>query len=149
MVVLEIDRGVGNRGYGVVVGRGRRLLAADGGVIGTPAAHPAERRRAILHERIADRLDEHGPDAVAPGALSFGQNVRAAFAVGWAVDYTPQRVTGAVCGAGLADRGRGARMVRVLLSLPGLARPDDTADAVAVAICHAHLVPLAAAAAAG
>jgi crossover junction endodeoxyribonuclease RuvC len=163
MVVLGIDRGVGDCGCGGVVGRGLRLRAADGGVIETPAVQPPGRRLAILHERIADRLDEHDPDAVAREALSFGQKVRTAFAVGQArggvlaaagqrsvacVDCTPRRVTGAVWGAGRADRGRVVRMVRGLPSLPEPPRPD-AADALAVAICHANLVPLAAAAAAG
>ena len=61
------------------------------------------------------------------------------------VDDTRRRVTGAVCGAGLADGGRVARMVGALLSLPGPARRDDAADAVAVAVCHARMVALAAA----
>jgi crossover junction endodeoxyribonuclease RuvC len=164
MVVLGIDPGLANCGFGVVVRRGHRLLAADGGVIETPAAHPTQRRLASLHERIADLLDEHDPDAVALEALYFGQNVRTAFAVGQArgvvlvaagqrsvacVDYTPQQVKGAVCGAGRADKGQVARMVQGLLSLPAPPRPDHAADALAVAICHANLVPLAAAAAAG
>jgi crossover junction endodeoxyribonuclease RuvC len=164
MVVLGIDPGLANCGFGVVVGRGDRLLAADGGVIETPAAHATERRLAALHERVADLLDEHDPDAVALEALYFGQNVRTAFAVGQArgvvlvaagqrgvacVDYTPQQVKGAVCGAGRADKGQVARMVRGLLSLPEPPRPDHAADALAVAICHANLVPLAAAAAGG
>jgi crossover junction endodeoxyribonuclease RuvC len=165
MVVLGIDRGVGNCGYRVVVGRGHRLRAVDGGVIGTPAVQPPERWLAILHERIAaDVLDEHGPEAVALEVLSFGPSVRTAFAVGRArgvvlvaaehrgaacVDDTPQRVTGAVCGAGLADKGQVARMVGALLSLPGPPLPDAAADAVAVAVCHAHVVSLAAVAVAG
>jgi crossover junction endodeoxyribonuclease RuvC len=164
MVVLGIDPGLANCGFGVVVRRGDRLLAADGGVIETPAAHPTERRLATLHERIGDLLDEHDPDAVALEALYFGQNVRTAFAVGQArgavlvaagqrsvacVDYTPQQVKGAVCGAGRADKGQVARMVQGLLSLPEPPRPDHAADALAVAICHANLVPLAAAAAGG
>ena len=75
-MALGIDRGVGNCGYGVVVGRGDRLLGVDGGVIGTAAARPQERRLATVHERIAaDVLDEHGPEAVALEVLSFGQDV--------------------------------------------------------------------------
>jgi crossover junction endodeoxyribonuclease RuvC len=164
MVLLGIDPGLGNCGYGVVVRRGHRPRAADGGVIDTPAAQPPERRLAILHERLADLVDEHDPDAVALEALYFGQTMRPAFAVGQArgvvlvaagqrsvacVDYTPQQVMGAVCGAGRADKGQVARMVQGLLSLPEPPRPDHAADALAVAICHANLVPLAAAAAGG
>jgi crossover junction endodeoxyribonuclease RuvC len=164
MVVLGIDPGLANCGFGVVVRRGHRLLAADGGVIETPARVAPERRLAMLHERIAGLLEEHEPEAVALEALYFGQNVRTAFAVGQArgavmlaagqrgvacVDYTPQQVKGAVCGAGRADKGQVARMVQALLSLPQPPRPDHAADALAVAICHANHAPLAATAAAG
>ena len=164
MVVLGIDPGLANCGFGVVVRRGHRLFAADGGVIETPARVAPERRLALLHERVAGLLEEHEPDSVALEALYFGQNVRTAFSVGQArgavmlaagqrgvacVDYTPQQVKGAVCGAGRADKAQVARMVQALLSLPEPPRPDHAADALAVAICHANHAPLAAVAAAG
>ena len=164
MVVLGIDPGLANCGFGVVAHRGHRLIAADGGVVVTSAGLAPERRLAILHERLAALIDEHRPDAVALEALYFGQNVRTAFAVGQArgvvllaagqrgvscVDYTPQQVKGAVCGAGRADKGQVARMVQALLSLPEPPRPDHAADALAVAICHANHAPLAAVAVAG
>jgi crossover junction endodeoxyribonuclease RuvC len=164
MVVLGIDPGLANCGFGVVVRRGHRLLAADGGVIKTSGEDAPERRLATLHERVAALIDEHGPDAVALEALYFGENVRTAFAVGQArgavllaagqrrvtcFDYTPQQVKGAVCGAGRADKGQVARMVQALLSLPEPPRPDHAADALAVAICHANHAPLLAAAVAG
>jgi crossover junction endodeoxyribonuclease RuvC len=164
MVVLGIDPGLANCGFGVVVRRGHRLLAADGGVIKTSGQHAPERRLAPLHERVAGLIDEHAPDAVALEALYFGENVRTAFAVGQArgavllaagqrcvtcFDYTPQQVKGAVCGAGRADKGQVARMVQALLSLPEPPRPDHAADALAVAICHANHAPLLAAAVAG
>jgi crossover junction endodeoxyribonuclease RuvC len=157
MVVLGIDPGLANCGFGVVVRRGHRMFAADGGVIETPARVAPERRLALLHERIAGLMDEHGPDALALEALYFGQNVRTAFAVGQArgavmlaagqrgvacVDYTPQQVKGAVCGGGRADKGQVARMVQALLSLPEPPRPDHAADALAVAICHANHAPM-------
>jgi crossover junction endodeoxyribonuclease RuvC len=163
MVVLGIDPGLANCGYGVVARRGHRLIATDGGVIATSAGLAPERRLAILHERLAALLDEHRPDAVALEALYFGQNVRTAFAVGQArgvvllaagqrgvtcFDYTPQQVKGAVCGAGRADKSQVARMVQALLSLAEAPRPDHAADALAVAICHANHAPLVAVAAA-
>ena len=159
MVVLGIDPGLANCGYGVVARRGYRLIATDGGVIETSARLAPERRLAVLHERLAALLDEHRPDALALEALYFGQNVRTAFAVGQArgvvllaagqrgvpcQDYTPQQVKGAVCGAGRADKGQVARMVQALLSLPEPPRHDHAADALAVAICHANHAPLAA-----
>src|SRR4051794_5925518 len=79
MVVLGIDPGLANCGFGVVVRRGHRMLAADGGVIKTTGQHPPERRLATLHEAVSGLIDEHGPDAVALEALYFGENVRTAF----------------------------------------------------------------------
>lgn len=161
MVVLGIDPGLAHCGFGVVVRRGSRLVAADGGVIRTPSEDAPEQRLATLHEGVAGLIDEHEPDAVALEALYFGENVRTAFAVGQArgvvllaagqrdvgcFDYTPQQVKGAVCGAGRADKGQVARMVQALLSLPELPKPDHAADALAVAICHANHAPLLAAA---
>jgi crossover junction endodeoxyribonuclease RuvC len=158
MIVLGIDPGIANTGFGLVTRRGGRLAALDGGVIETSAALAAERRLALLHDRVGELLDEHEPDAVALEALYFGQNARSAFAVGQArgvillaagqrgvacVDYTPQQVKGAVCGTGRAAKDQVGRMVQALLSLPAPPRPDHAADALAVAICHANHAPLA------
>jgi crossover junction endodeoxyribonuclease RuvC len=158
MIVLGIDPGLANTGYGVVALRGARLAALDGGVITTPAQLPAERRLAEVHARVAALLDEHRPDALALEDLYFGQNVRTAFAVGQArgavmlaagqrcvpcAGYTPQQVKGAVCGSGRAPKDQVARMVKALLGLDADPRPDHAADALAVAVCHANCAPLA------
>jgi crossover junction endodeoxyribonuclease RuvC len=158
MVVLGIDPGLANTGYGVVVRRSGRLAALDGGVIETRAGVAPERRLAVLHQRVTDLLIEHEPDAVALEALYFGQNVGTAFAVGQArgavlvaagergvacTDYTPQQVKGAVCGSGRAGKDQVQRMVQALLRLPEPPRPDHAADALAVAICHANHAPMA------
>jgi len=153
MVVLGIDPGLANTGYGVVLRRSGRLAALDGGVIVTRAGIAPERRLAVLHARIHDLLAQHEPDVVALEALYFGQNVATAFAVGQArgavlvaagergvacQDYTPQQVKGAVCGSGRAPKEQVGRMVQALLRLPDLPHPDHAADALAVAICHAN-----------
>ena len=158
MVVLGIDPGLANTGYGVVARRSGRLAALDGGVIETRPDGPPERRLAVLHQRVRDLLVTHEPDAVALEALYFGQNVRTAFAVGQArgavlvaagergvpcCDYTPQQVKAAVCGSGRAPKDQVQRMVQTLLRLPEPPRPDHAADALAVAICHANHGPLA------
>jgi crossover junction endodeoxyribonuclease RuvC len=157
MVVLGIDPGLANTGYGVVVRRSGRLAALDGGVIETRAGVAPERRLAVLYQRVTDLLIEHEPDAVALEALYFGQNVGTAFAVGQArgavlvaagergvacTDYTPQQVKSAVCGSGRADKDQVQRMVQALLRLPEPPHPDHAADALAVAICHANHAPL-------
>ena len=158
MIVLGIDPGLANTGYGVVARRGGRLVALDGGCIETPAALAPERRLASIHARICELLDEHGPDAVALEELYFGANAPSAFAVGQArgvvmlaagqrglscSSYTPQQVKAAVCGSGRADKGQVARMVQALLGLTSVPSPDHAADALAVAICHANHAPLA------
>ena len=163
MVVLGIDPGLANTGFGVVRRRSGRLAALDGGVIETRAGVPAERRLSLLYQRVYDLLIEHEPDAIALEALYFGQNVATAFAVGQArgavmvaagergvpcADYTPQQVKGSVCGSGRAQKDQVQRMVQSLLRLPEPPRPDHAADALAVAICHATHAPMARAVAA-
>ena len=153
VVVLGIDPGTANTGYGVVLSRGARLAALDGGVIGTGPRQPLERRLAQIHERVSALIAEHRPDAVAVEDLYFGTNARSAFAVGQArgvvllcaglagvpcFSYTPQAVKQAVCGSGAAEKGQVQRMVGALLALAEPPEPDHAADALAVAICHAN-----------
>lgn len=153
VVVLGIDPGTANTGYGVVLSRGARLAALDGGVIGTGPRSPLELRLAQIHERVGALIAQHSPDAVAVEDLYFGNNARSAFAVGQArgvvllcagqagvpcFSYTPQAVKQAVCGSGAAEKTQVQRMVGALLALPAPPEPDHAADALAVAICHAN-----------
>jgi crossover junction endodeoxyribonuclease RuvC len=158
VIVLGLDPGLANTGYGVVAARGGRLVALDGGVIRTRPAAAAESRLAEIHAGVAALLDEHLPAALALEELYFGRNARSAFAVGQArgvamlaagerglpcAGYTPQQVKSAVCGSGAAGKEQVARMVAAVLGLPAPPRPDHAADALAVAICHANRAPLA------
>ena len=160
MVVLGIDPGVANTGFGVVERRGGRLLALDGGVVETAAGRELARRLVEIHARIAALVDEHAPVAVAVEDLYFGANARSAFAVGQArgavllaagqravpcTSYTPQQVKLAVCGSGRAAKDQVQRMVQALLALDAPPAPDHAADALAVAICDANRAPLRAA----
>ncbi len=160
MVVVGIDPGTANTGYGVVARHGARLVALDGGVIETAAGTDAGERLAHIHARVSELLDAYRPDAVAVEDLYFGTNARSAFAVGQArgvvilaagqraircTSYTPQQVKTAVCGSGRAGKEQVQRMVQTLLALPQLPKPDHAADALAVAICHANGAPLQAA----
>ena len=153
MVILGIDPGVAHTGYGVVLARGQRLAALDGGVIATGGDVRLEQRLARIHARVRDLIVTHRPGALAVEDLFFGQNVRTAFAVGQARGavllaaglqgvpcsaYTPQAVKQAVCGSGGAAKDQVQRMVATMLSLSELPRPDHAADALAVAICHAN-----------
>ena len=158
MIVLGIDPGLANTGYGVVALHSGRLTALDGGVITTRSELAQERRLADIHAAVDALLEQHQPDALALEDLYFGQNVRTAFAVGQArgavmlaagqrgvpcAGYTPQQVKAAVCGSGRAPKDQVARMVKTLLGLADEPRPDHAADALAVAICHANCAPLA------
>lgn len=162
MIVLGIDPGLANTGFGVVCRRGGRLVALDGGVISTKAATSTELRLAHLHAELCELLQTHQPDAVALEELYFGANVASAMAVGQARGvillaagqrglgchgYTPQQVKSAVCGSGRADKDQVTRMVQSVLSLTEPPRPDHAADALAVAVCHANHAPMLKAAA--
>jgi crossover junction endodeoxyribonuclease RuvC len=160
VIVLGIDPGVANTGYGVVAQHRGRLVALDGGVISTPPGLDAARRLADIHAAVAKLIDDYKPDALAVEDLYFGANARSAFAVGQArgvvllaagqrgvptSSYTPQQVKAGVCGSGRAAKDQVQRMVQVLLTLSDLPSPDHAADALAVAICHANGAPMAAA----
>jgi crossover junction endodeoxyribonuclease RuvC len=163
VIVLGIDPGVANTGYGVVAQQRGRMLALDGGVVETRPGTAEAARLTVIHERVGKLMDEYRPDAIALEDVYFGANARSAFAVGQArgvvmlaagqrglpcSSYTPQQVKGAVCGNGRAEKDQVQRMVQTLLALPDLPRPDHAADALAVAICHANGAPFAAALAA-
>ena len=158
MLVLGIDPGTANTGYGVVRGAGSQLQVIEQGIIQTRPGVPLERRLSDIHERVGELLDEHQPDAMAIEELYFGANVRTAFAVGQARgvvllaagqravaarSYTPQQVKSAVCGNGRAAKDQVARMVARLLGLAAAPLPDHTTDALAVAICDLNRAPLA------
>jgi crossover junction endodeoxyribonuclease RuvC len=152
IVVMGIDPGVASTGFGVVRVAGGSMSAIDGGVISSPADEPAEDRLARIHRELDKLISWHDPVAVALEELYFGKNVRSAIAVGQArgvamvaaaqrdvrcFDYTPQAVKMAVCGTGAAAKEQVQQMVGALLGLPRPPESDHTADALAVAICHA------------
>jgi crossover junction endodeoxyribonuclease RuvC len=163
MIVLGIDPGTADTGYGVVRAIGSRLHALDAGVIKTRAGVPLELRLAEIHAGVAELLDRHRPEALSIEELFFGVNARTAFAVGQARGavllaagqratpvrcYTPQQVKGAVCGHGGADKRQVSGMVTRLLGLAEPPGSDHAADALAVAICDLNRAPLARAVAA-
>lgn len=152
MIVIGIDPGAANTGFGVVRTVGDRMVALDGGVIETAPDLAAERRLAEIHDGLRQLIAWHEPAAMALEDLFFGKNVGSALSVGQArgvamlaaaqrrvpcFDYTPQAVKKAVCGSGAADKNQVQRMVATLLGLREPPAPDHAADAFAVAICHA------------
>jgi crossover junction endodeoxyribonuclease RuvC len=157
VIVLGIDPGLANTGYGVVARDGARLTGLDGGTIETGSGLATERRLVTIATRIRELLGEHECDAMALEQLYFGQNAHSAFAVGQArgvtmlaagergipcFSYTPQQVKSAVCGHGRAAKDQVARMVQTLLALPHTPSSDHVSDALAVAICHVNGSPL-------
>ena len=151
--VLGIDPGTAIMGYGVVEQDGSHLRALAYGAIITTNADPLPRRLSILHEQLGALISTYQPMAVAVESLFFNRNVRTALAVGQArgvallasaqanlqvYEYTPQQVKDAVVGYGRASKEQVQAMIRILVGLDEAPRPDDAADAVAIAICHLH-----------
>jgi crossover junction endodeoxyribonuclease RuvC len=151
--VLGIDPGTASTGFGVVDSRAQTLSTITGGVITTGPDIPLERRLASIAGHLSELLDEHEPHALAIEEVFFGRNARSAFAVGQArgavlaaagarqvpcFSYTPQAVKLAVCGSGAARKDQVQRMVGALLGLEAPPASDHAADALALAICHAH-----------
>lgn len=153
MIILGIDPGYAITGYGLVDYRAGHFRCLDFGVISTRPNMPF----ALRLLRIADELDHliarYKPDSVVIEELFFHRNTTTAIgtaqARGVAVlsgaranlpvyEYTPAQVKVAVVGYGKANKGQVQQMVRVLLNLREMPKPDDAADALAVAICHAH-----------
>ncbi len=150
-VVMGVDPGVANLGFGIVRVEGNHMVALDGGVVETSAELPIERRLERIHRALAELIAWHRPLAVAIESVYFGKNVHSATAVGQAsgvamlaaaqseigcFSYTPQAIKMAVCGSGGAGKRQVQRMVGTLLGLPEPPTPDHAADALAVAICH-------------
>ena len=153
MLVLGLDPGLATTGYGLVSGDGRDLRAISHGVVRTPAHTPISERLATIHEEISLLLDEYHPDVAAVEELFFCKNVRTAMMVGEArgvlllalaqgglevAEYTPLQIKEGITGYGGAEKKQVQEMVRILLRLDEVPRPDDAADALAVAICHQH-----------
>ena len=151
-VVMGIDPGAANLGFGIVRVEGNRMVALDGGVVETAPELQIERRLSASTARSVELIAWHEPAAMAIEEVYFGKNVRSAMAVGQAsgvamlaaaqrgvacFSYTPQAIKMAVCGSGAAEKGQVQRMVATLLALARRRNPDHAADALAVAICHA------------
>lgn len=154
MLVLGIDPGIAITGYGLIhTGDRNDYQPVDFGVITTEPGMPDSERLAILYDALNNLLENHVVDTSAVEKLFFQRNVKTAFSVGQArgvtllalsknkipiSEYTPNEVKQTVCGYGNAEKMQVQRMVQTLLALDDLPRPDDAADALAVAICHIH-----------
>ncbi len=153
MRILGIDPGYAIVGYGVIEYEGNRFKTVDYGKITTTAKYPLEQRLQKIYEGVQEVIRLHQPDMVAVEELFFNSNVTTAIAVAQArgvillsaaqsglplYEYTPLQVKQAVVGYGRAQKEQVQQMVKVLLNLEKIPKPDDVADALAVAVCHAH-----------
>lgn len=154
MVILGIDPGLANTGWGLIETRGSRHRCLAYGCITTSAEEPLSDRLACVHREIGRVIERYTPGECAIESVYFGTNAKSAFATGQARgvailamadaglvlgEYSPVQVKSTVVGTGSAEKSQVAYMVRVLLGLEREPAPDHAADALAVAICHAHM----------
>ena len=158
MRALGIDPGIAITGYGVVEETDGEVQAVTFGVIRTPAGQPMPLRLQSIYQGVSSLVAKYQVQVASVEELFFSSNVRTAMSVGQArgvallaladaglrvFEYTPMTVKQAVTGYGGADKAQMQEMVRLLLALAEPPRPDDAADALAVAICHLHSARLA------
>jgi len=156
-VVLGIDPGTAIVGYAIVAARGIELSMIACDVITTPAGMPLPLRLQQIYTRLGEIIVAYQPQEAAMEELFFAKNARTALTVGHGrgvamlalangglsiAEYTPMQVKQAVSGYGGAKKEQVGEMVRILLRLSAIPRPDDAADAAAIAICHLHTSPL-------
>lgn len=149
---MGIDPGTGTTGYGLVEKQGNRLIHLDNGAIFTRSDEELPRRLQTIHASLAQVIADYAPQAVAVEQIFVARNALSALKLGHArgvallaavqaglpvFEYTALQVKSAVVGYGRAEKGQVQQMVRLLLALPEIAQ-EDAADALAVAICHAH-----------
>ena len=154
MLVIGIDPGTAITGYGLVREEQNGILKVlDFGVIQTPAKMPMPQRLLQIYRELKEIVHLHQPDTGAVEKLFFQKNVRTAISVGQGrgvailalaeteipiAEYTPLEIKQSIAGYGGADKAQMQYMVKALLELEDIPKPDDAADALAVAICHIH-----------
>ncbi len=151
MIILGIDPGFAITGYGVIECQGNRLRMLQYGVVSTKAGTPFTWRLLQIRDQLSEILNTYQPDACAVEELFFNSNTTTAIQVaqgrGVAIttvadrgipiyEYTPLEVKRTVVGYGRAEKKQVQQMVKVMLKLEAIPKPDDAADALAIAICH-------------
>ena len=153
MIILGIDPGLAIVGWGIVEYKNTRFRTVAYGSVQTPAGMKTEERLKLIYEGVCELIEKYHPDAMAIEELFFNTNVTTGIRVAEArgvillaaqqagleiQEYTPLQVKQAVVGYGRAEKKQVITMVTMLLGLAKPPKPDDTADALAIAICHAH-----------
>lgn len=151
MKILGIDPGTATTGFGVIIKKGTNLVMLDFGVISTPKSMPMPKRLMVLQQDLNEIINQHKPDIIAVEKLFFASNITTAMTVSQArgvillsaeqndtsiAEYTPLQVKMAVTSYGKAEKKQVQEMVKKILKLDSIPRPDDAADALAIAICH-------------
>lgn len=157
MIILGIDPGYAIVGVGVIEYVGNKFRCIEYGAITTPAGMPVPQRLKIIYDELNLYIDKYKPAAVSVEELFFNSNQKTAIQVAQArgviiisavnknvplYEYTPLQIKQAVTGYGRADKKQIQTMVKMMLNLNAVPKPDDAADALAVAICHAHSMNL-------
>ncbi|MDR0405898.1 MAG: crossover junction endodeoxyribonuclease RuvC [Clostridiales bacterium] len=153
MRILGIDPGIATVGFGVIDFHANKFVTVEYGAVLSPADAEMPARLKMVYDDMSYIVDKYKPDEVAVEELFFNTNVKTAIMVGQArgvlmlsaanrgvpvYEYTPLQVKQAVVGYGRAEKTQVQQMVKAILGLCETPKPDDTADALAVAICHAH-----------
>jgi len=157
MRILGVDPGTGILGFGVIDHDGRTSSLVDAGVIRTPVHQPLPERLVTIYDELAEIFETHKPHALSVEKLFFARNVTTAISVSHArgivlllgqqrqipiFEYTPMQIKQAVTGYGRADKKQIQEMVRMLLKLKEIPKPDDAADALAAALTYSQEVRL-------
>ncbi len=153
MLILGVDPGTATTGFGIIEVKGNKYHSIKHGTILTEASMEMPSRLSIINRSLDKIISEYKPEHMAVEQLYFSKNTRTALTVGQARgvilltgiqrnlhigEYTPLQVKQAVAGYGRADKQQIQKMVATVLGLSDIPKPDDAADALAVAICHAH-----------
>ncbi len=153
MRVLGIDPGYAILGYGIIDVKGNRFSVVDFGSILTNTSMDMPSRLKTIYDQLTEIIDKYQPDEASIEELFFSNNAKTAILVGEARgvavlacangglnigEYTPLQIKQALVGYGRADKKQVQYMVKAMLHLESVPKPDDTADALAAAICHAH-----------
>jgi crossover junction endodeoxyribonuclease RuvC len=155
MKILGIDPGTGILGFGVIEKKSSKLSMLDAGVIRTPSKQSDGERLKIIYDELAGIIKQNKPDVMAVEKLFFAQNVTTAMSVSQArgavmlcgiqnglsvFEYTPLQIKQSITGYGRADKNQIQQMVKNILKLDDIPKPDDCADALACAITHATTI---------
>lgn len=158
MIILGIDPGLAISGYGILNYTGNKFEVIDYGCIETESCEEFPKRLKHLYDSYTSIIDMYKPKAVAIEELFYNKNAKTAMAIAQArgvhllaaenkniplYEYTPLQIKQGIVGYGRAEKRQVQEMVKVILNLKEIPRPDDAADGLAAAICHAHSLKFA------